>query len=220
MYRRERGNDMKRIYDVPPSYSGSRFIRATHGVRALSDAELSPPSAKERSRASANMGATAGRTGARPDFEYFGNAISPSDKTSDRASSGKRYPSEDDNRGDPLPVDRYAHDLDRSPAELLPSGDSPSASPPDPDALSHASLSGSEAHLAYPGRLGVRPHRAKTGKASARRAPGDRRKDAGDAHDLSAEDGDLLLLALLALLAGEGDCADVVAALALLLAVR
>ena len=233
MYRRERGNEMKRIYDVPPSYSGSRFIRATHGVRALSDGELSPPqSVKERPRVPANAGGAGVRNTPRPDFEYYGNAISPSDKP----ERERQYPPDEAKRGDPSPADRSERGFDRGFGKLLPPQDRPPAALPVPDADptapdgaesgfapndgAPATHGESTARLISPGRLGSRPHRARFGGAFAGRASVMRRGAGGGVLDLSADDGDLLLLALLALLAGESDCADVAAALALLLAVR
>lgn len=242
---------MKRIYDVPPSYGGSRFIRATHGVRALADGEV-PGDVRHSSPRAKNDRRGREQGPPRPDFEYYGNAIGAPGgasggsamesarmgevrQTPPGTKSASRYGPDEAYRGDPSPVDRYGHDLGVSRQSLVspadqtdPEQDSGDAALPD-----YGDPKGQKVRWRRAARL--RP----SGKGAAlcgRRAAtgGDKRHGGAHGRDgngrgehrgdspfgLSADDGDLLLLALLALLAGEDGCADVAAALALLLAVR
>ena len=245
MYRRKgAADDMRRIYDVPPSYGGSRFIRATHGVRALSDGEFSSAPNAPGQKAGVPKGA-------RPDFEYFGNAINaPGEK---RAESGgaptegeRRFPPDEAYRGDPGATDRYAHDFNARPDDTSdgvrdtapnggravgqrsrfrpskPGGSLKGERPPKPQ----EDLHGDRPPRPQDDPNGERPPKPHENEPGGHRPPPaplpkpDKPHGGDGSCDLSASDGDLLLLALLAFLAGEDNCADIIASLALLLAVR
>lgn len=130
-------DQMRRQYNPPPTYGGSRFIRATHGVRGLEDNELA-------SQAQGNKGGSQERWEQRrvsprdkrgvtpnagellPDFEYYGNLLSDGSDTHVRDSYDERTfesdqsreqwrMAEDEYRDSPAPVDRFGHDYNMSP---------------------------------------------------------------------------------------------------------
>ena len=194
MYRRSSdGRDqMRRRYDVPTGYGGSRFIRATHGARGLEDKEFArTPSRGERSAHFQSNALLPQSDGPRPDFEMYGNAVEPYrvvDDTREAPSEGSQNETEDgEYRGDPSSVDRLGHDFDANYPEALRQYENESEKEVVDDCKERDQRPGRLAHRDIP---------------------------------FSPEDGDLLLLALLALLCGEEGNAEIVAALALILMVR
>ena len=211
MYRKADGRDrMKRRYDVPPTYGGSRFIRATHGVRGREDGEFarSPSGGDAAAGAIVPLG-----DGSRPDFELYGNAVEAPKLDGERREDERkgdedapRFGEDEAYRGDKSPVDRIGHDFDSN----YPEAARRYAGDETPDSVRR----GARTPLRAPGRF--RPDSPIAGHRPALPPAGTARPEL----PFSPEDGDLLLLALLALLAGEEGNADVVAALALILMVR
>ncbi len=313
MYKKnsDRRDQMRRQYNPPPTYGGSRFIRATHGVRGLEDNEFAlegeswrPQSPRSANRAPYRDGGRKMPNGGEllPDFEYYtnmpdGGAADSADTQSRNGhtarfaesaqSREKRHMADEEYRDSPAPVDRIGHDYDMSPSDFwqTPDGDGRRAADGFPGdwhegGAVHWSGSfiegpqafdgGEAADGTYTGDIadtdgigcgdtdgapdgggrgpedGKRPERPRRpmrrrGMFRADRPFGEnRRKHASAPSDdgcaacpdqdeeqkphpfanLSIEDGDLLLLVILALLAGEDGCADLVATLALLLMVR
>lgn len=301
MYKRSTdGRDkMRRQYNPPPTYGGSRFIRATHGVRGLEDNELaahgdrvSMQERREQRRTSPhdNRRGVADREELLPDFEYYGNILSDGSEPHSRdgydgrvveseRSREQRRMAEDEYRDSPAPVDRFGHDYNMSSFPVLYDfgGDSDRRGLSDEDGwddrddgvsrdCAHGMCSeregydGSERSAEHTGntectecaenadsvrspdggdrtrrpmpRRGMfrsaRPIGAlRKGHTSAQSDDGCEACAAADTEqkphpllNFSVEEGDLLLLVLLALLAGEDGCADLVATLALLLMIR
>lgn len=198
---------MRRISDVPPSYGGNRFIRATHGVRALDDGELAHGAAGGASGGSRYEKRQTETSGPRPDFEYYGNAVSSPESTRAKIDTSPR--TEGSANEDRTPYERTSPD---GPDRDAPCGE-------DIDGRDGAEgRAGAEKRFASRGRV-------LRGRRAPRRREDNKKKDSclpdrDGILSLSPQDGDLLLLILLAVLAGEDGCADLVAALALLLTVR
>ena len=208
---------MRRRYEVPSTYGGSRFIRATHGVRGREDGEFAVGIDGSRTARAAAAPLADGR---RPDFELYGNAVDPY-RVDGEAS--QRYGADEAYRGDNSPADRIGHDLnekypeaarrytgDEAPSDA---GEAPEAAGGEPEGAGGGKRSPRRASGRFhPDRPIERPHHAPPPGGHPRPPHGD--------FPFCPADGDLLLLALLALLAGEDGNADIVAALALLLMVR
>lgn len=260
---------MRRQYNPPPTYGGSRFIRATHGVRGLEDNELaglgSPalparPDKMQRDMSRNARRSTPGEGELLPDFEYFGNILGSADKERQdiivRPGSGENDEAsrraDEEYRGTPAPVDRIGHDYDEDASDFRVAGDAAGEADRwrgeadggdsqmcgDGACEDAPEISGDGRHTRRPMRKrgmfrpdrpigGHRPDSAPSdaacGADASPEAQGCTVVTPEQKHpffNLSVEDGDLLLLVLLALLAGEEGCADLVATLALLLMIR
>lgn len=149
-------DQMRRQYNPPPTYGGSRFIRATHGVRGLEDNELAgvgPRGSHPQREGSWNGNARRSVPNGGellPDFEYFGNNLGQ-ESGMHRHDEGARLGSESMEsaearreadgmyRGSPDVVDRIGHDYDESGLDFTrPAADSA------PDASRYAADSAGE----------------------------------------------------------------------------